>query len=116
MAESSENLCRPVGVAAEHHGPPGLTARAKRRSLCARRKFKKMFRWGDFHPTQDRKLTYSSPGRSSTTATDFSSVYFRHNSTGQGTSRGFCPDYNYHSDTPYFPPADGAENLENTKT
>uniref|UniRef100_A0AAV2K5N3 Neurexophilin-1 n=1 Tax=Knipowitschia caucasica TaxID=637954 RepID=A0AAV2K5N3_KNICA len=79
------NWKRPVGVAAEHHGPPGLTAAGQTAAYGQDGKFKKMFGWGDFHSNiKTVKLNLLITGKIVDHGNGTFSVYFRHNSTGQG--------------------------------
>ncbi|KAI4810807.1 hypothetical protein KUCAC02_013737 [Chaenocephalus aceratus] len=152
--------------------PRDPRSRTKRRPIVKTGKFKKMFGWGDFHSNiKTVKLNLLITGKIVDHGNGTFSVYFRHNSTGQGNvsvglvpptkavefqvhqpveyekvekgtrnslcahdpsqscpqeqtqshlswlcSKPFkvispdyklvqkvCPDYNYHSDTPYLP-------------
>ncbi|XP_064205090.1 neurexophilin-1-like [Anguilla rostrata] len=60
-------------------------ARAKRRPMVKTGKFKKMFGWGDFHSNiKTVKLNLLITGKIVDHGNGTFSVYFRHNSTGQG--------------------------------
>ncbi|KAM6958630.1 neurexophilin-1 [Aplochiton taeniatus] len=60
-------------------------SRAKRRPMVKTGKFKKMFGWGDFHSNiKTVKLNLLITGKIVDHGNGTFSVYFRHNSTGQG--------------------------------
>ncbi|XP_068613446.1 neurexophilin-1-like [Brachionichthys hirsutus] len=67
--------------------------RAKRRPIVKTGKFKKMFGWGDFHSNiKTVKLNLLITGKIVDHGNGTFSVYFRHNSTGQGNvSVGLVP-------------------------
>uniref|UniRef100_A0A8D3CQ72 Neurexophilin n=1 Tax=Scophthalmus maximus TaxID=52904 RepID=A0A8D3CQ72_SCOMX len=63
----------------------GAQARTKRRPIVKTGKFKKMFGWGDFHSNiKTVKLNLLITGKIVDHGNGTFSVYFRHNSTGQG--------------------------------
>ncbi|XP_019734134.1 neurexophilin-1 [Hippocampus comes] len=68
-------------------------SRAKRRPIVKTGKFKKMFGWGDFHSNiKTVKLNLLITGKIVDHGNGTFSVYFRHNSTGQGNvSVGLVP-------------------------
>uniref|UniRef100_UPI00358EFB6B neurexophilin-1-like n=1 Tax=Myxine glutinosa TaxID=7769 RepID=UPI00358EFB6B len=62
-----------------------LLSRSKRRPIVKSGKFKKMFGWGDFHTNiKTVKLNLLITGKIVDHGNGTFSVYFRHNSTGQG--------------------------------
>ncbi|XP_077455861.1 neurexophilin-1 [Stigmatopora argus] len=90
-AEDAEGWSRPYESAA-----PWVSAgrsRAKRRPIVKTGKFKKMFGWGDFHSNiKTVKLNLLITGKIVDHGNGTFSVYFRHNSTGQGNvSVGLVP-------------------------
>ncbi|XP_061771480.1 neurexophilin 1 isoform X1 [Nerophis ophidion] len=73
--------------------PREVRSRAKRRPIVKTGKFKKMFGWGDFHSNiKTVKLNLLITGKIVDHGNGTFSVYFRHNSTGQGNvSVGLVP-------------------------
>ncbi|XP_036928801.1 neurexophilin 1 isoform X2 [Acanthopagrus latus] len=76
---------------ASNHRDP--RSRTKRRPIVKTGKFKKMFGWGDFHSNiKTVKLNLLITGKIVDHGNGTFSVYFRHNSTGQGNvSVGLVP-------------------------
>lgn len=74
-------------------GPQNPRSRTKRRPIVKTGKFKKMFGWGDFHSNiKTVKLNLLITGKIVDHGNGTFSVYFRHNSTGQGNvSVGLVP-------------------------
>lgn len=73
--------------------PQNPRSRTKRRPIVKTGKFKKMFGWGDFHSNiKTVKLNLLITGKIVDHGNGTFSVYFRHNSTGQGNvSVGLVP-------------------------
>uniref|UniRef100_A0A8C2WM02 Neurexophilin n=1 Tax=Cyclopterus lumpus TaxID=8103 RepID=A0A8C2WM02_CYCLU len=73
--------------------PRDARSRTKRRPIVKTGKFKKMFGWGDFHSNiKTVKLNLLITGKIVDHGNGTFSVYFRHNSTGQGNvSVGLVP-------------------------
>ncbi|XP_077577625.1 neurexophilin-1-like [Stigmatopora nigra] len=91
-AEDAEGWSRPYESAALPWASAGRS-RAKRRPIVKTGKFKKMFGWGDFHSNiKTVKLNLLITGKIVDHGNGTFSVYFRHNSTGQGNvSVGLVP-------------------------